>query len=306
MYPVAMHMNNIPGHGRPRSKSDGEAMRLLNPELMYFANMQAFAYFSSVCVASLFFLTNPVVNPMPGLVILRAFFLCLLAGAIVSFLLSMACNPHIKERFKFQMDTKLFQDPNTLFMTLLYIMTFGSFIGYAGAFPTLITTVFKRDPQDFAWMGATGGSVARVIGGFLSDYMGGAMLTQIATTVQILATLITGVLVRVAQGSDDNSSIFPWFVFFIVTLFTATGIGNASTFKQMATLEKDSPDRRGLLLGITAAIAAYGAFVIPTIFGAGIAGGFLDICFYGFAIFYIGCGALNYMFYFREGCPFPC
>merc|ERR1719258_456641 len=201
---------------------------------------------------------------------------------------------------------ELFRDPNTLFMTLLYIMTFGSFIGYAGAFPTLISTVFLKDPQDYAWLGATCGSLSRVAGGFLSDYMGGAALTQVATTVQILATLIAGVLVRVAQGSDDNSSIFPWFVFFIVTLFTATGVGNASTFKQMATLEKDSPERRGILLGFTAAIAAYGAFVIPTIFQAGIKGGFLDVCFYVFAVYYMFCGGINYVFYLREDAPFSC
>merc|ERR1719258_595368 len=143
-------------------------------------------------------------------------------------------------------------------------MTFGSFIGYANAFPTLITTVFKKDAADYAWLGATCGSFARVFGGFVSDYIGGALLTQIAATVQILSTVIAGIIIRVAEGADDTSGIFPWFVFFIVSLFTATGIGNASTFKQMATLSNDDPERRGILLGFTAAVAAYGAFVIPT------------------------------------------
>jgi len=305
IYPIATQMNNMPDHGRKRSKSDPGT--LLTSDLTCFATMQTFAYIASMCVASLFYLTNPAVTPMPGLVILRAFLLTTLAGGIVwTMLYGCFLFPHIKERVKLQVDTGLFTDLNTLFMTLLYIMTFGSFIGYANAFPQLITTVFNKDPQAYAWLGATCGSLARVAGGVLSDFMGGAMLTQIAATVQILATLIAGVIIRIAQGSDDNSSIFPWFVFFIVMLFTATGVGNASTFKQMATLEKDEPERRGLLLGFTAAIAAYGAFVIPTIFGAGIKGGFLDVCFYVFAIYYVGCAAMNYMFYLREGCPCPC
>jgi NNP family nitrate/nitrite transporter-like MFS transporter len=48
------------------------------------------------------------------------------------------------------------------------------------------------------------------------------------------------------------------------------------------------------MLGFTAAIAAYGAFIIPTIFTAGIKGGFLDVCFYIFALYYLGCASLNY------------
>ena len=133
--------------------------------------MQSFAYCSSLCVALLFFVTNPVVTPMPGLVILRAFLLTMVAGGIVwTMLYGCFIFPHIKERMKLQVDTGLFTDLNTLFMTLLYIMTFGSFIGYANAFPQLITTVFKRDPQDYAWLGATCGSFARVAGGVLSDF----------------------------------------------------------------------------------------------------------------------------------------
>jgi len=185
-------------------------------------------------------------------------------------------------------------------------MTFGSFIGYAGAFPSLIRTVYKKDPEDYAWMGAFIGSLARVVGGVLSDRLGGAMLTQIAMTVQTLATIAAGVIVRLSLGSGDNSELFVPFVISIVVLFTATGLGNASTFKQMATLCKEDPEKRGILLGFTAAIAAFGSFVIPTIFSAGVKGDFLDICFFVFSLYYISCGVVNYAFYCREGAPFPC
>jgi nitrate/nitrite transporter NarK len=309
-------MNNIPKHGGPQSESTeglgpiGKACQAIRTtDLKYFAVMQMCGYMASFCVALLFIVTNPSVLPMPGLVILRAFLLSMVAGA-VSWMMVNGCfvfgGGHIKQRMRLQMETEIFQDINTIFMTLLYIMTFGSFIGYANAFPTLITTVFKENAADYAWMGATFGSLSRVAGGILADYIGGALLTQIAATVQILATVIAGVIIRVAQGSDDTSGTFVPFVIFIVILFTATGVGNASTFKQMATLSKDDPERRGILLGFTAAVAAYGAFVIPTIFQAGIKGGFLDVCFYLFAIYYVACGAINYVFYLRDGCPFPC
>jgi nitrate/nitrite transporter NarK len=317
VYPVSK-MNNIPKHGTPPlpAGSDegltkcGKVWHFFSTsDLKYFAAMQVMGYFAALCVAVLFFVTNPTVLPMPGLIILRAFLLSMVAAAIAWMLINgcfVVGGGHIKERMKVQLDTEIFKDINTIFMTLLYIMTFGSFIGYANAFPTLITTVFKEDPANYAWMGATFGSLSRVVGGIIADFIGGALLTQIATTVQILATIIAGIIVRVAQGSDDTSDKFVPFVIFIVILFTATGVGNASTFKQMATLSKDDPERRGILLGFTAAVAAYGAFIIPTIFQATIKGGFLDDCFYIFALYYALCGIINYTFYLRKGAPFPC
>lgn len=131
-------------------------------------------------------------------------------------------------------------------------------------------------------------------------------MTQCAATVQTLATIIAGIIVRIAQSSEDPSSLLNAFVAFIVILFTATGVGNASTFKQMSTLCGDEREKGGLMLGFTAAIAAYGAFIIPTIFTAGIKGGFLDVCFYVFALYYLGCAGLNYWLYFRDGAEFPC
>merc|ERR1719163_1990469 len=121
------------------------------------------------------------------------------------FLIKVLVPGFIKERVTLQVDTEILEDMNTVFMCLLYIMTFGSFIGYANAFPTLITTVFKEDASKYAWLGATCGSLSRVAGGFLSDFMGGALLTQIAATVQILATLAAGVIIRVASAADDPS-----------------------------------------------------------------------------------------------------
>ncbi len=82
----------------------------------------------------------------------------------------------------------------------------------------------------------------------------GAALTQICAIVQLLATLVVGIIYRVARGSDDTSTLFPTFIVFFVMLFTATGLGNGSTFKQIATLTRDSHEKRGT----HAYVASYG------------------------------------------------
>jgi len=273
-----------------------------------FFAIQGAGYLVSFLISMLFIVSNPVVAGNPGLIIVRAFLLCPLACAMAGYSLKALgyFQPHIGERLQLQLQSGILREGNTLVMCLLYIMTFGSFIGYARAFGQLIATLFGKDPVSYSWIGPLCGSLMRVAGGFVADYLGGATLTQICATVQVLSTLIVAIVIRVAQSSDDPSGQFGWFVFFFVVLFTATGLGNASTFKQMATLCKDDPEKRGNMLGLTAAIAAYCAFIIPTLTSAGVTYGFVDVIFYIFALYYVLCAGLNYLFYFRAEAPFPC
>lgn len=318
-------MNSIPGHGRtfPKfSRTDAPATprawvarrlalviyHLRNNNYNYFFLIQGAGYLACILVSLLFIASNPVVAGNPALIIVRAFLLCPFACSMAGFFLKMIgwFNPHIGKRLQLQLDTGILREGNTLVMSLLYIMTFGSFIGYARAFAQLIATLFGKDPVNYSWLGPLFGSLMRVAGGFVADYLGGAALTQIAATVQLVSTLIVAIIIRVAQSNDNPSEQFGWFVFFFIVLFTATGLGNASTFKQMATLCKDDPEKRGNLLGLTAAIAAYMAFIIPTMTSAGVTYGFVDVVFYIFAIYYGACAGLNYLFYYRENAPFPC
>src|SRR5215831_5132804 len=63
---------------------------------------------------------------------------------------------------------------HTWVMAFLYIGTFGSFVGFSGAFPFLIKTQFPSVTTNLAFLGPLVGSVARPIGGKLSDRLGGA------------------------------------------------------------------------------------------------------------------------------------
>src|SRR5213079_3572417 len=83
--------------------------------------------------------------------------------------------------------TKALRHGQTWVMSLLYIGTFGSFIGYSFALPLVIKNTFPEFLGHHAFIatylaglgfvGALIGSVARPFGGWLSDRMGGAKVT---------------------------------------------------------------------------------------------------------------------------------
>ena len=60
-------------------------------------------------------------------------------------------------------------------------------------------------------------------------------------------------------------------------------------------------EQAGPVLGWTSAVAAYGAFIIPKVFGEQMAAGTPQYALYGFAIFYVVCIAINWWFYLRPG-----
>ena len=61
------------------------------------------------------------------------------------------------------------RNPHTWVISFLYIGTFGSFIGYAGAFPTLLKTQFPTAPLGLAFIGALIGALTRPLGGIVAD-----------------------------------------------------------------------------------------------------------------------------------------
>lgn len=161
--------------------------------------------------------------------------------------------------------------PDTWIMSLLYIGTFGSFIGYSAAFPTLLKTVFGRGDIAVAWafLGAGIGSVIRPLGGKLADRIGGARIT--AASFVMLAIGAAAALWSVR--AVNLPAFFASFMF----LFVATGIGNGSTYRMISRIYKikgelagGDPDtmvgmRRQAAgaLGVISAVGAFGGFVVP-------------------------------------------
>jgi len=209
----------------------------------------------------------------------------------------------------------IFKNKHNWIMTYLYTMTFGSFIGYSAAFPLLIRVVFGElpdgsinpnapNPFAYAWLGPLVGSLARPIGGWISDKVGGAKITQWDTIVMIFSTLGVAYYVKQASASNQPELFFTPFLILFLILFITTGIGNGSTFRMVPIIFK--PSEAGPVLGWTAAVAAYGAFIIPRVFGQQVKAGTPEFALYGFAIYYFTCLILNWYYYARKGAEIEC
>ena len=230
-------------------------------------------------------------------------FVVILAAVPTTMLLLRFCTPReTRENLKGQFE--ILHMKHNWVMTYLYVMTFGSFIGYANAFPKVIKDVFETNPGKYAWIGAGVGALIRPVGGWLSDKVGGAKVTHWDTIIMIGATILAGYFVQLAIGSEDPGQYFIPFLLTFIVLFATTGIGNGSTFRMIGVIF--SRDHRGPVLGWTSAIAAYGAYLIPKIFGNQIASGTPHYALYGFAGYYATCLVVNWWFYARKGAEIPC
>ncbi len=122
--------------------------------------------------------------------------------------------------------------PHTIVMSVLYIGTFGSFIGYSFSFGVLIKNQFPGiQAADYIWLGALIGSVARPIGGWLADRLGGARVTF--WNFLVMAAGIVAVWSAVDAGS------WPLFLAAFLCVFATTGIGNGSTYKMIPAIFKN-------------------------------------------------------------------
>jgi NNP family nitrate/nitrite transporter-like MFS transporter len=212
----------------------------------------------------------------------------------------------------------IFRNKHTWALTALYIVTFGSFIGFSMALPLAITVIFGishvpdaagvlqhtlKNPHapsalTYAWMGPFIGAATRPIGGWISDKLGGSIVTQVVSAVMVVASAAVGYVMMQAYGSATPEQYFPMFLGLFMLLFFATGIGNGSTFRTIGVIF--DRQQAGPVLGWTSAIAAYGAFIAPVVIGAQIKAGTPQMAMYGFAVFYALCLVLNWWFYLRR------
>jgi NNP family nitrate/nitrite transporter-like MFS transporter len=202
---------------------------------------------------------------------------------------------------------------HTWVMSWLYIGTFGSFIGYSAAFPLLLKTQFPEITASLAFLGPLVGSVARPIGGLLSDKIGGARVTFWNFVIMGVATF--GVMHYVDARS------FPGFLTMFLILFITTGVGNGSTFRMIPAIFRSEKLRSiegvggvadagalqvariesAAVLGFTSAIGACGGYLIPRTFGASIkATGGPHLALAIFLAFYVTCVSLTWWYYMRK------
>ena len=167
---------------------------------------------------------------------------------------------------------------HTWTIAVLYIGTFGSFIGFSFAFGQVLQVQFAdifNTPVKAAYVTFLGpllGSLMRPLGGSLADRHGGARITSLA----FMAMMAGGAIIVIASVTHTL-----WlFVAGFVTLFVLTGIGNGSVYKMIPTifrseaqarlaaggdpveLDRTAKRRSRALIGLTGSIGSFGGVLV--------------------------------------------
>lgn len=222
-------------------------------------------------------------------------------------------------------------EPHTWVISLLYIGTFGSFIGFSFAFGQVLQINFIAGGQStaraslhaaqIAFLGPLLGSLSRVYGGKLADRIGGGRVTLGAFCSMILAA---GILISAstfgdrAEGPAPTATMVGYVVGF-VALFILSGIGNGSVYKMIPSIfearshalplgedarRQWSRSMSGALIGLTGAIGALGGVGVNLALRQSyLSSGTATSAFWVFASFYVAASVLTWAIYVRRPLP---
>ncbi|WP_288311344.1 MFS transporter [uncultured Selenomonas sp.] len=194
----------------------------------------------------------------------------------------------------------IFGNKHTWLMCWIYTCGFGSFIGYSAALGLLVSKEFPEISFAMAaFLGPFIGAGVRPIGGWLADRIdNGSIVTLVSLFIMLAAC------VAVLFGIQTHQ--FTLFFAAFLLLFLTTGFVNGASFRMIPYIF-NNPFHSSLVTGFTAAIAAYGAFLIPKIFGwaystyQSVAPAFYILI--GFTVLTI---FIDWYFYVRKGAGMHC
>jgi MFS transporter, NNP family, nitrate/nitrite transporter len=213
---------------------------------------------------------------------------------------------------------------HTWLVSLLYIGTFGSFIGFSFAFGQVLQISFVASGQgaaqaalhaaEIAFVGPLLGSVARIYGGRLADRVGGGAVTLWAFLGMIAGDGVLAITSTLA-GRHTTAATMAAYVIGFVVLFVLSGIGNGAVYKMIPSifhaasrsLEADEETRAGYsrsmsgaVIGITGAIGGLGGVAINLALRSSyLVDGTATIAFWDFAAFYAFAVLVTARFYVR-------
>lgn len=220
-------------------------------------------------------------------------------------------------------------EPHTWVISLLYIGTFGSFIGFSFAFGQVLQINFIASGQStaqaslhaaqIAFLGPLLGSLSRIYGGKLADRIGGGRVTLAAFCAMLLAT---GILISASTFGDHLAGPMPTatmvgYLIGFTALFILSGIGNGSVYKMIPSifearshsLQISEAERRqwsrsmsGALIGLAGAVGALGGVGVNLALRESyLTSGTATSAFWAFGVFYLVASVLTWAIYVRRG-----
>ncbi len=222
---------------------------------------------------------------------------------------------------------------DTWVLAMLYLGTFGSWIGFSFAFGQVLQIGFVGTGQshsqaalhaaEFAFIGPALGSLARIYGGRLADRVGGSRVT-----LWVLAgmAVFTAFLVTISTLDDHargltSAATMVGYVLGFMALFILAGLGNGSVYKMIPSVFDARSHRLGLpeaerhrrsqatsgaVIGFVAAFGALGGVGINLALRQSyLSTGTDTSAFWAFLAFYIAAALLTWARYVRRPASIP-
>lgn len=258
--------------------------------------------------------------------IVCAIYLVALAVAGIGAAVYMDNLDHQTSSYRSMIDCLKYRD--TWLVSLLYVGTFGSFIGFSFAFTQVLQISFTSSgatnpalaAAQIAWIGPLLGSIARPYGGKLADKFGGGRITTICFTLMIASAAILVAAGTIADGHAQHRIETPQLIAFIVgfiLLFLISGVANGSVYKIIPTVfEHKARNNKGLtamgkviwsrkmsgaLIGIAGAIGGLGGVAINLVLRSSYQQHqSATTAFWIFLAFYVIAGLVTWWFYGRN------
>ncbi|MEH6376724.1 MFS transporter [Streptomyces sp. KLMMK] len=203
------------------------------------------------------------------------------------------------------------RNKHTWMLSLLYVTTFGSFIGFGFAFGLVLKEQFgftALQAASVTFLGPLLGSLARPVGGRWADRWGGARVTL---WMLLAMTAGTAFLYLATEASSSLA-----FIIASTVLITFAGIGNGSTYRMIpevfagpadgatGSTTGSSSQASGAVIAIAGAVGALGGVLINLAFrfSFGVAGS-AGPAIVGFLAFYAACVLVVRAVYLRKDRP---
>jgi NNP family nitrate/nitrite transporter-like MFS transporter len=157
--------------------------------------------------------------------------------------------------------------------SLIYVITFGGFIGLSSFLPSYFYDQFKVtkiEAGQLTMLAALMGSVIRAIGGWVSDRVGG-----VNTLTGVLGAIIVSIVITGAVGHSLAATTL-LFMF----CFAALGAGNGALFQLVPLRWPTTTAVAGSMIG---EVGALGGALIPN--AMGLSKQYTGTYFYGFLVF---------------------